>query len=53
MIRLGLTSITITTTFFSTGMSDICSPMVVLLENEADAYWCFERTMRRLVSNGI
>lgn len=33
------------------GMSDICSPMVVLLENEADAYWCFERTMRRLRDN--
>lgn len=34
---------------FSTGMSDICSPMVILLENEADAFWCFERSMRRLV----
>uniref|UniRef100_A0A803M9B1 Rab-GAP TBC domain-containing protein n=1 Tax=Chenopodium quinoa TaxID=63459 RepID=A0A803M9B1_CHEQI len=31
------------------GMNDICSPMVVLLENEADAYWCFERAMRRLL----
>ncbi|KAK4344742.1 hypothetical protein RND71_034918 [Anisodus tanguticus] len=33
------------------GMSDICSPMVILLENEADAYWCFERAMRRLREN--
>ncbi|XP_021722241.1 TBC1 domain family member 15-like isoform X2 [Chenopodium quinoa] len=33
------------------GMNDICSPMVVLLENEADAYWCFERAMRRLRDN--
>lgn len=31
------------------GMNDIASPMVILLENEADAYWCFEHAMRRLV----
>ncbi|KAG4120344.1 hypothetical protein ERO13_D11G137900v2 [Gossypium hirsutum] len=33
------------------GMNDICSPMVILLENEADAFWCFERAMRRLREN--
>ncbi|CAN4093223.1 unnamed protein product [Withania somnifera] len=33
------------------GMSDICSPMVILFEHEADAYWCFERAMRRLREN--
>ncbi|XP_068654812.1 rab GTPase-activating protein 22-like isoform X1 [Aristolochia californica] len=33
------------------GMNDICSPMVILLENEADAYWCFSRLMRRLREN--
>ncbi|XP_078436557.1 rab GTPase-activating protein 22-like [Wolffia australiana] len=33
------------------GMSDLCSPMVVLLEDEADAFWCFERLMRRLRGN--
>lgn len=33
------------------GMSDLCSPMVVLLENEADAFWCFERLMRRMRGN--
>ncbi|XP_074279027.1 uncharacterized protein LOC141603801 isoform X2 [Silene latifolia] len=33
------------------GMNDICSPIVILLENEADAYWCFERAMRRLRDN--
>lgn len=32
-----------------TGMSDLCSPMIVLLNDEADAFWCFERLMRRLV----
>jgi hypothetical protein len=31
------------------GMSDLCSPMIVLLNDEADAFWCFERLMRRLV----
>ncbi|XP_010276132.1 PREDICTED: TBC1 domain family member 17-like, partial [Nelumbo nucifera] len=30
------------------GMSDLCSPMIILLENEADAFWCFERLMRKL-----
>lgn len=33
------------------GMSDLCSPMIILLEDEADAYWCFERLMRRLRGN--
>lgn len=31
------------------GMSDLCSPMIVLLEDEADSFFCFERLMRRLV----
>ncbi|KAG8641787.1 hypothetical protein MANES_12G034300v8 [Manihot esculenta] len=33
------------------GMNDICSPMVILLENEADAFWCFDRAMQRLREN--
>ncbi|XP_011095343.1 TBC1 domain family member 15 isoform X1 [Sesamum indicum] len=33
------------------GMSDLCSPMIMLLEDEADAFWCFERMMRRLRGN--
>ncbi|CAA0832190.1 Ypt/Rab-GAP domain of gyp1p superfamily protein [Striga hermonthica] len=33
------------------GMNDICSPMVILFEEEADAFWCFERAMRRLREN--
>ncbi|KAI4349374.1 hypothetical protein L6164_009966 [Bauhinia variegata] len=33
------------------GMNDICSPMVILLENEADSFWCFERAMRRMRQN--
>ncbi|XP_044946208.1 rab GTPase-activating protein 22-like isoform X1 [Hordeum vulgare subsp. vulgare] len=33
------------------GMSDLCSPMIVLLSDEADAFWCFERLMRRLRGN--
>ncbi|KAK8615143.1 hypothetical protein V6N13_068927 [Hibiscus sabdariffa] len=32
-------------------MSDLCSPMIILLEDEADAFWCFERLMRRLRGN--
>ncbi|XP_048337451.2 uncharacterized protein LOC107425770 isoform X2 [Ziziphus jujuba] len=33
------------------GMNDICSPMIILLENESDAFWCFECAMRRLRDN--
>ncbi|KAJ8435915.1 hypothetical protein Cgig2_013262 [Carnegiea gigantea] len=33
------------------GMSDLCSPMIIVLENEADSYFCFERLMRRLRGN--
>ncbi|GFP79157.1 GTPase-activating protein gyp7 [Phtheirospermum japonicum] len=33
------------------GMSDLCSPIIILLEDEADAFWCFERLMRRLRGN--
>ncbi|XP_044490811.1 GTPase-activating protein GYP7-like [Mangifera indica] len=33
------------------GMSDLCSPMIILLDYEADAFWCFERLMRRLRGN--
>ncbi|KAI4366136.1 hypothetical protein MLD38_022054 [Melastoma candidum] len=32
-------------------MSDLCSPMIILLEDEADAFWCFERLMHRLRGN--
>jgi len=32
------------------GMSDLCSPISIILEHEADAFWCFERLMRRVVS---
>ncbi|XP_043691718.1 rab GTPase-activating protein 22-like isoform X2 [Telopea speciosissima] len=33
------------------GMNDLCSPMVILLQNEADAFWCFEHLMRRMRGN--
>ncbi|XP_022156761.1 TBC1 domain family member 15-like isoform X2 [Momordica charantia] len=33
------------------GMNDICSPIIILLENEADAFWCFDHAMRRLREN--
>ncbi|KAD3066995.1 hypothetical protein E3N88_34875 [Mikania micrantha] len=36
---------------YGQGMSDICSPMIMLLEHEADAFWCFERLMHRLRGN--
>ncbi|XP_044421573.1 TBC1 domain family member 15 isoform X2 [Triticum aestivum] len=31
------------------GMSDLCSPISIILEHEADAFWCFERLMRRVL----
>ncbi|XP_030445385.1 rab GTPase-activating protein 22-like [Syzygium oleosum] len=36
---------------YGQGMSDLCSPMIMLLDDEADAFWCFERLMRRLRGN--
>nr|GEW38281.1 TBC1 domain family member 15-like isoform X1 [Tanacetum cinerariifolium] len=33
------------------GMNDICSPMVILLGDEADAFWCFEHAMRKVREN--
>ncbi|XP_051125751.1 rab GTPase-activating protein 22-like isoform X2 [Andrographis paniculata] len=33
------------------GMSDLCSPMIIVLEDEADAFWCFVHLMRRLRGN--
>ncbi|KAF7112166.1 hypothetical protein RHSIM_RhsimUnG0252500 [Rhododendron simsii] len=33
------------------GMSDLCSPMIILLDDEADAFWCFEHLMRKLRGN--
>ncbi|KAG4971917.1 hypothetical protein JHK85_038338 [Glycine max] len=38
-------------TLHQIGMCDICSPMIILLDDEADAFWCFERLMRRLRGN--
>ncbi|XP_061368691.1 rab GTPase-activating protein 22-like [Gastrolobium bilobum] len=36
---------------YGQGMSDLCSPMIILFNDEADAFWCFERLMRRLRGN--
>ncbi|XP_042404493.1 rab GTPase-activating protein 22-like [Zingiber officinale] len=33
------------------GMTDLCSPITILIENEADAFWCFEHLMRRVRGN--
>ncbi|XP_038689998.1 TBC1 domain family member 17-like isoform X2 [Tripterygium wilfordii] len=38
-------------TLHQIGMSDLCSPMIMLLQDEADSFWCFERLMRRLRGN--
>ncbi|KAK9093168.1 hypothetical protein Syun_028079 [Stephania yunnanensis] len=32
-------------------MSDLLSPFVVLYEDDADAFWCFEMLMRRMMFN--
>ncbi|KAJ3683185.1 hypothetical protein LUZ60_013412 [Juncus effusus] len=38
-------------TGYCQGMSDILSPFVVLYEDNADAFWCFEMLLRRLRDN--
>lgn len=32
------------------GMSDLLSPVLVVMENEVDAFWCFAGLMERVVS---
>lgn len=38
-------------TGYCQGMSDLLSPFVVLYENNADAFWCFEMLLRRMRAN--
>ncbi|KAK4254827.1 hypothetical protein QN277_007914 [Acacia crassicarpa] len=38
-------------TGYCQGMSDLLSPFVVLFEDDADAFWCFEMLIRRMREN--
>ncbi|GAB2289750.1 hypothetical protein Dimus_024057 [Dionaea muscipula] len=38
-------------TGYCQGMSDLLSPFVVLFEDDADAFWCFEMLLRRTRDN--
>ncbi|KAL6532115.1 hypothetical protein OROGR_014085 [Orobanche gracilis] len=38
-------------TGYCQGMSDLLSPFVVLFEDNADAFWCFEMLLRRVPEN--
>ncbi|XP_058094276.1 uncharacterized protein LOC131240186 isoform X2 [Magnolia sinica] len=38
-------------TGYCQGMSDLLSPFVVLYEDNADAFWCFEMLLRRMRDN--
>ncbi|XP_010528529.1 PREDICTED: small G protein signaling modulator 1-like isoform X2 [Tarenaya hassleriana] len=38
-------------TGYCQGMSDLVSPFVVLFEDNADAFWCFEMLIRRMRAN--
>jgi len=33
------------------GMSDLLSPILMLMNNEPDAFWCFAGFMEKVVSN--
>ena len=33
------------------GMSDLASPILYVMRNEAEAFWCFTALMRRLEGN--
>eukprot|EP01018_Ginkgo_biloba_P014480 Gb_10658 [translate_table: standard] len=39
------------TTGYCQGMSDLLSPFIVLYEDNADAFWCFESLLRRMRQN--
>lgn len=34
-------------------MSDLLSPVLVVMENEVDAFWCFAGLMERMVSSFV
>jgi hypothetical protein len=38
-------------TGYCQGMSDLLSPFIVLFEDDADAFWCFESLLRRIRPN--
>ncbi|CAK9145391.1 unnamed protein product [Ilex paraguariensis] len=38
-------------TGYCQGMSDLLSPFVILFEDNADAFWCFEMLLRRMREN--
>nr|XP_043628389.1 small G protein signaling modulator 1-like isoform X2 [Erigeron canadensis] len=38
-------------TGYCQGMSDLLSPFIVLFEDNADAFWCFEMLLRRMREN--
>lgn len=35
------------------GMSDLLSPILILMSNEVDAFWCFVGLMDRVVSSKV
>lgn len=35
------------------GMSDLLSPILVVMENEMDAFWCFAGFMERVVGSAM
>ncbi|CAJ1955508.1 unnamed protein product [Sphenostylis stenocarpa] len=39
------------TEYWILGMSDLLSPFVVIFEDNADAFWCFEMLLRRMREN--
>ncbi|XP_057874046.2 uncharacterized protein LOC131080009 [Cryptomeria japonica] len=38
-------------TGYCQGMSDLLSPFIILFEDDADAFWCFESLLRRMRPN--
>ena len=35
------------------GMSDLLAPLLVVMDNEVDAFWCFVGYMNMVVSGGV
>lgn len=48
VINLAYVSYEVNATLIA-GMSDLLSPFIVLFEDNADAFWCFEMLLRRMV----
>lgn len=50
-MSLVLTKFVVSSSGYVQGMSDLLSPILYVMENEVDAFWCFVSFMDQMVSS--